>query len=103
MRIMKEMVEVVNKSPQLMDEFGHSVDKQDMLPAATQEPTLANGMESNNTSNTCQNPGLILLDPDYLSLVREQKESNYYTKEQLLSAVQVSCLLSSSYYYSFLC
>ncbi len=43
-----------------------------------------------NDNNAFQNPSLDLPQPDYLSIVKEQKDKNDYTKEQLLSAVQVS-------------
>ena len=80
MRIMKEMVEVVNKSPTL--------NKLETSPVINPDTRFGLGKES-DLSYVCQNQELSLPHPDYLNLVREQKERNY-TKEQLLSAVQVS-------------
>ena len=46
----------------------------------------------NDNNSLCQNPSLDLPQPDYLSIVRHQNDKNDYTKEQLLSAVQVSSI-----------
>ena len=70
MKVMKEMVEVVNENPKHINESG--------------------GISDNDQSQTCQTEGIVLPNPEYLNLVREQKDRNDYTKEQLLSAVHVS-------------
>ena len=83
MKVMKEMVEVVNKNPKNIDEL-----------ALGNADDLKNLDDSNRTpSQSCQTQEMNLPNPEYLNLVREQKDKNNYTKEQLLSAVQV-CRIS---------
>ena len=84
MKVMKEMVDVVHKNPKHMDELGGlSLDNSDLS-------TPKNiGVNSGTPSQQCQIQGMDLPNPEYLNLVREQKDRNNYTKEQLLSAVQV--------------
>ena len=78
MKVMKEMVEVVNKNPKNIDE---------LALGNAEDLNLKNFDE--NPSQPCQTQEMNLPNPEYLSLVREQKDKNNYTKEQLLSAVQV--------------
>ena len=78
MKVMKEMVEVVNKNPKNIDE---------LALGNAEDLNLKNFDE--NPSQTCQTQEMNLPNPEYLNLVREQKDKNNYTKEQLLSAVQV--------------
>ena len=81
MKVMKEMVEVVNKNPNQINELeGLSLENSTISPLN----------KANNPPQACQTHGIILPIPDYSSLVKEQKDRNYYTKEQLLNAVQVS-------------
>ena len=91
MKFMKEMVEVVNKNPKHIDDLGGlSLEHSDISHLNNSGAQLGHGKDSGNQSQTCQPQGIILPNPEYLGLVREQKDRNYYTKEQLLSAVQVS-------------
>ena len=78
MKVMKEMVEVVNKNPKNIDE---------LALGNAEDLNLKNFDE--NPSQPCQTQEMNLPNPEYLNLVREQKDKNNYTKEQLLSAVQV--------------
>ena len=79
MKVMKEMVEVVNKNPKNIDELAlGNVDDLKNLDDSNRDP-----------SQSCQTQEMNLPNPEYLNLVREQKDKNNYTKEQLLSAVQV--------------
>ena len=78
MKVMKEMVEVVNKNPKNIDE----------LALGNAEDLNLKNLDV-NSSQPCQTQEMNLPNPEYLSLVREQKDKNNYTKEQLLSAVQV--------------
>ena len=78
MKVMKEMIEVVNKNPKNIDE---------LALGNAEDLNLKNFDE--NPSQPCQTQEMNLPNPEYLSLVREQKDKNNYTKEQLLSAVQV--------------
>ena len=81
MKVMKEMVEVVNKNPKNIHEF--SLDNLEDSNLKTQ------GQNNGTPSQSCQTQDMNLPNPEYLNLVREQKDRNNYTKEQLLSAVQV--------------
>ena len=81
MKVMKEMVEVVNKNPKNIHEF--SLDNLEDSNLKTQ------GQNNGTPSQSCQPQDMNLPNPEYLNLVREQKDKNNYTKEQLLSAVQV--------------
>ena len=81
MKVMKEMVEVVNKNPKNIHEF--SLDNLEDSNLQTQ------GQNNGTPSQSCQTQDMNLPNPEYLNLVREQKDRNSYTKEQLLSAVQV--------------
>ena len=81
MKVMKEMVEVVNKNPKHINELGGPSNNE-------AQPGYVN--RGGDQSQTCQNEGIVLPNPEYLNLVREQKDRNDYTKEQLLSAVHVS-------------
>ena len=83
MKVMKEMVEVVNKSP-------NHIDDKEVLDNSNRSPL-------GNVNNPSQTSKITLPNPDYSNLVREQKDRNYYTKEQLLSAVQVSYVLLLTY------
>ena len=83
MKVMKEMVEVVNKNPKNIDELAlGNADDLKNLDGSNRDP-----------SQSCQTQEMNLPNPEYLNLVREQKDKNNYTKEQLLSAVQV-CRIS---------
>ena len=84
MKVMKEMVDVVHKNPKHLDELGEfSMDNSD-------NSTPKNlGVNNGSPFQQCQTQGMDLPNPEYLNLVREQKDRNNYTKEQLLSAVQV--------------
>ena len=85
MKVMKEMVEVVNKNPKNIDE---------LALGNAEDLNLKNLDDSNrDPSQSCQTQEMNLPNPEYLNLVREQKDKNNYTKEQLLSAVQV-CRIS---------
>ena len=81
MKVMKEMVDVVNKNPKNIHEF--SLDNLEDSNLKTQ------GQNNGTPSQSCQTQDMNLPNPEYLNLVREQKDRNNYTKEQLLSAVQV--------------
>ena len=84
MKVMKEMVDVVNKNPTHMDECGgFSFDSSDKSTPKTL------GANNGTPSQQCPTQEMDLPNPEYLNLVREQKDRNSYTKEQLLSAVQV--------------
>ena len=91
MKVMKEMVEVVNKNPKNIEDLGG--DPIDIADVATGSNINKQGelnKDGSRPSQTCQNEGISLPNPEYLTLVREHKDKNDYTKEQLLNAVQVS-------------
>ena len=89
MKVMKEMVEVVNKNPKNIEDLGG--DPIDIADVATGSNINKQGeLNKNGSQQTCQNEGISLPNPEYLTLVREHKDKNDYTKEQLLNAVQVS-------------
>lgn len=89
MKVMKEMVEVVNKNPKNIEDLGG--DPIDITDVATGSNINKQGeLNKDGSQQTCQNEGISLPNPEYLTLVREHKDKNDYTKEQLLNAVQVS-------------
>ena len=91
MKVMKEMVEVVNKNPKNIEDLGG--DPIDITDVATGNNINKQGemnKDGSSPSQTCQNEGITLPNAEYLTLVREHKDKNDYTKEQLLNAVQVS-------------
>ena len=89
MKVMKEMVEVVNKNPKNIEDLGG--DPIDITDVATGGNINKQGeLNKGGSQQTCQNEGISLPNPEYLTLVREHKDKNDYTKEQLLNAVQVS-------------
>ena len=91
MKVMKEMVEVVNKNPKNIEDLGG--DPIDIADVATGNNINKQGemnKDGSSPSQTCQNEGITLPNAEYLTLVREHKDKNDYTKEQLLNAVQVS-------------
>ena len=89
MKVMKEMVEVVNKNPKNIEDLGG--DPIDIADVATGSNINKQGeLNKDGSQQTCQNEGISLPNPEYLTLVREHKDKNDYTKEQLLNAVQVS-------------
>ena len=81
MKVMKEMVDVVNKNPKNIHEFS--------LDNLEDSNLKSQGQNNGTPSQSCQTQDMNLPNPEYLNLVREQKDRNNYTKEQLLSAVQV--------------
>ena len=89
MKVMKEMVEVVNKNPKNIEDLGG--DPIDIADVATGSNSNKQGeLNKDGSQQTYQNEGISLPNPEYLTLVREHKDKNDYTKEQLLNAVQVS-------------
>ena len=91
MKVMKEMVEVVNKNPKNIEDLGG--DPIDIADVATGSNINKQGefnKDGSSPSQTCQTEGISLPNPEYLTLVKEHKDKNDYTKEQLLNAVQVS-------------
>ena len=90
MKVMKEMVEVVNKHPKNIDEFTlDNLEDSNLKPKPSGIP-----------SQSCQAEAMNLPNPEYLNLVREQKDRNNYTKEHLLSAVQVKTIFRHFFQFS---
>ena len=91
MNVMKEMVEVVNKNPKNIEDLGgDSMDIADVASGSNINKQGDINKDGSSPPQTCQNEVISLPNPEYLTLVREHKDKNDYTKEQLLNAVQVS-------------
>ena len=103
MNVMKEMVEVVNKNPKNIEDLGgDSIDIADVASGSSINKQGEINKDGRSPSQTCQNEVISLPNPEYLTLVREHKDKNDYTKEQLLNAVQVSNYYIDSKYQSFI-
>ena len=75
MKVMKEMVEVVNKNPKNIEDLGG--DPIDIADVATGSNINKQGefnKDGSSPSQTCQNEGISLPNPEYLTLVKEHKD-----------------------------
>ena len=80
MKVMKEMVEVVNKNPKNIEDLGG--DPIDIADAATGSNINKQGeLNKDGPSQTCQNEGISLPNPEYLTLVKENKDKNFSYKD----------------------